>query len=134
MGNQIILPFRDELNDNIQIDNYHEGISQLLEEWGNLKIQLENLYKQRDQRNTLHRMKKGITLYLQFLFWSNDKEVNLKEPVSFNEIEIKPVNVNERLGFIVARPNLFHSYRQLSELMLEQEKLYAKKNIRKKSV
>jgi hypothetical protein len=78
-------------------------------------------------------MKKGIGLFLQFLFWSNDKQIAVLANTSLSLLEVKPVNIDERLGFIISRPNLFHSYRQLSELMVEQEKLYAKKNIVKKA-
>ena len=78
-------------------------------------------------------MEKGIGLFIQFLSWSNDSQLTLKNLNQLTLLEIKPVNVEERLGFIISRPNLFHSYRQLSELMVEQEKLYAKKNIVKKA-
>jgi uncharacterized protein (DUF433 family) len=77
-------------------------------------------------------MKKGIGLFIQFLYWSNDRQINSKEPVSINQLVITPVNLDERLAYILSRPNLFHSYRQLSELMTEQAKQYAKKNIVKK--
>ena len=78
-------------------------------------------------------MKKGIGLFLQFLFWSNDRPISAIESTPLNLLEIKPVNLEERLGFIISRPNLFHSYRQLSELMVEHEKLFAKNKIIKKA-
>ena len=58
--------------------------------------------------------------------------LTLKNLSQLTLLEMKPVNLEERLGFIISRPTLFHSYRQLTELMVEQEKLYAKKNIVKK--
>ncbi|MDQ0197544.1 YpoC family protein [Neobacillus ginsengisoli] len=113
--------------------NSNEAISQIIEEWLKVKVVLEELYRNRDQINTLVSMKKGIELFLQFVFWTNEKQVILQEPIPWNHIEYKPVNIEERFEFIMSRPNLFHSFRQLSELMVEQEKQYMKKNIMKKA-
>ncbi|MDR6998513.1 YpoC family protein [Neobacillus niacini] len=110
-----------------------EVVPILLLEWGNLKEDLERFYSIRDQENTNLGMKKGIDLFLKFLFWSNERPIADKEPLPLDSLEYKPVNIGERLGFILKRPNLFHSYRQLSELFLEQEKLFVKKNIMKKA-
>jgi hypothetical protein len=132
MDNQLIIPFLEELQLEVPTENSSDSISLLLTEWNTIKAELEILYRNRDQKNTLHGMKKGIGLFLQFLYWSNDSHVKVKELKPLDSLEIIPVNLDERLGFIINRPNLFHSYRQLSELMMEQEKLYAKKNIVKK--
>ena len=132
MDNQLIIPFLEELHLEVPTENSSDSISLLLTEWNTIKAELEILYRNRDQINTLHGMKKGIGLFLQFLYWSNDSPVKVNELKPLDSLEIIPVNLDERLGFIINRPNLFHSYRQLSELMMEQEKLYAKKNIVKK--
>lgn len=105
----------------------------LKEEWGRVKDKLEDLFRIRDQKNSLQAMKKGIGLFLQLLFWSNDQPVVIKEPLLFNQVVFKPINLEERLEFVLSRPHLFHSFRQLSELMEEQEKLFVKKNIMKKA-
>jgi hypothetical protein len=133
MDKQQITSFLDELNSNTLVDDPHEAIKQLLIEWGAVKNQLEILYKNRDQKNTLEGMEKGISLFIQFLYWSNDRQIIGKESIPVEDLEIKPVNVEERLKFIISRPNLFHSYRQLGELMIEQQKLYAKKIVLKKA-
>jgi hypothetical protein len=132
MDNQLIIPFLEELQLEVPTENSSDSISLLLTEWNTIKAELEILYRNRDQKNTLHGMKKGIGLFLRFLYWSNDSHVKVKELKPLDSLEIIPVNLDERLGFIINRPNLFHSYRQLSELMMEQEKLYAKTNIVKK--
>ncbi|SDL93789.1 YpoC family protein [Bacillus sp. OK048] len=130
MDNNLIFPFLKELELVDSTVDVNEAIPLLAAEWNQLKGELETLYRNRDQKTTLDGMKKGIGLYIQFLYLSNDRQG--KDLESFDSLEIKPVNLEERLVFILSRPNLFHSYRQLSELMMEQEKLYAKKNILKK--
>jgi hypothetical protein len=115
------------------MDDQMEVVSSLLNEWGRIKAQLEKLFLNRDQKNVSDMMKKGIELFVQFLFWSNDKSGSQIEPIPFQRFDFKPVNMEERLGFIISRPNLYHSYRQLSELMVEQEKLYAKRSLIKKA-
>ncbi|MDR7075316.1 hypothetical protein J2Y03_000304 [Neobacillus niacini] len=132
MDKQIFVPFLEEMELATQIENPDEAISHLLAEWGQVKGELEILYRNREQKTTLQGMKKGIGLFILFLYLSNDSQANLKELEPIDFIEMKPVNLEERLGFIISRPTLFHSYRQLTELMVEQEKLYAKKNIVKK--
>ena len=121
-----LFPFPEELN---QLDS----IPLMLTEWENIKIDLSKQFQHRNQINTLIQMKKGIGLFIQILFWSNDITVKLIEPFPWDELVFKPINLEERLGFIISRPQLFHSFRQLSELILEQEKLFAKINILKKA-
>jgi tRNA nucleotidyltransferase/poly(A) polymerase len=132
MDNQLIIPFLEDLELEALDENVDQAISNLLSEWERIKVELEILYRNRDQKSTLQGMKKGIGLFIQFLYLSNDRQVNSKEFISINLLEITPVNLEERLAYILSRPNLFHSYRQLSELMTEQAKQYAKKNIAKK--
>ena len=132
MDNQKLITFLEELDLVVQTESENEAIPFLLAEWNTLKTELETLYRNRDQQTTLQGMKKGIGLFIHFLYWSNDRQVKLKELEPLGSLEMKPVNLEERLGFIIRRPNLFHSYRQLSELVTEQEKLLAKKNIVKK--
>jgi hypothetical protein len=128
MDNQLIIPYLEELD----LEASEENISLLLAKWDGVRPELETLYRNRDQQSTLQLMKKGIIYFIQFLYCSNDRQVNSKEPIPLNHLEIKPVNLEERLTYILSRPSLFHSYRQLSELFTEQEKLFAKKNIVKK--
>jgi hypothetical protein len=133
VDNQLLIQLLEELDlENIDEKVNEEAISLLLADWNHVNAELEILYRNRDQKNTIHGMKKGIGLFIQFLFWVNEKAINLKDFEPLESLDIKPVNLDERLGFIIRRPSLYHSYRQLSELMIEQEKLYAKKNIVKK--
>ncbi|MFS0776338.1 YpoC family protein [Neobacillus sp. 3P2-tot-E-2] len=125
---KLIIPYLKELD----LEASEENISLLLSKWDGVKSELEIHYRNRDQQSALQLMRKGIVYFIQFLYCSNDRQVNSKEPIPLNQLEIKPVNFEERLTYILSRPSLFHSYRQLSELFTEQEKLFAKKNIVKK--
>jgi hypothetical protein len=97
----------------------------ILHEWKSLKEDLVRGHAIREQLEITGRMKQGICLFLEFVFWSN------RVPASFPlailiSLKAKPVNVLERLEFIMNRPGLYHSFIQLSELMNEQQKQCAK--------
>jgi hypothetical protein len=115
------------------MDKRMESISCLLKEWKDIKNQLEALFRERKQQNIKPLMDQGISLFIQFLSMSNGYPELVDKPFIPNQYEFKPVNVEERLGFIMSRPALFHSYRQLSELMVEQEKLFMRRSILKKA-
>jgi hypothetical protein len=106
------------------MDNKADQISNLLKEWENSRDQLETLFRERKYKNAKVLMEKGITLFIQFLSWSNEVPVRQGEPLTFTQYEF---------NFVISRPNLYHAYRQLSELMIEQEKLFMKRNILKKA-
>lgn len=110
-----------------------DAVAQILAEWEELKGPIEELFRNRDQKSTKPLMEKGIALFIQFLYLTNEIHPEDDEPIPFQQMEFKPVNLEERLGFIQSRPALFHSYRQLSELIMEQEKLFGKKMALKKS-
>ncbi len=115
------------------MDNITETVSKILVEWETTKAQLDQLFRNRDQKNTGEWMEEGVILFLQFLYLTNQETYIATDPIPYHQFRFKPVNIEERLGFIISRPTLFHSYRQLSELMVEQEKLYGKSRIIKKS-
>jgi hypothetical protein len=109
----------------------HEvAAGKLLEEWNQCKEQLAFLFKNRDSERAGPLMKRAILLFEQFLFLSNSLD---KEKYSITNCKIKPVNVEERLDFILSRPKLFHSYKQLAELFAEQEKQFAKQIVLNKT-
>ncbi|WP_160721291.1 YpoC family protein [Bacillus sp. USDA818B3_A] len=114
------------------MDNRLKAAAALLTEWGQIQSQIEPLFRARDQRNSKEWMEKGIKLFLQFLFLTNNVSLPVNED-AYDQFHFKPVNMKERLDFVKSRPDLYHSYRQLSELMGEQEKQFVKSNIAKKS-
>ncbi|MFT9600598.1 YpoC family protein [Mesobacillus sp.] len=103
--------------------DFVQAVEMVLSEWVQCKVELDIHFKNRDSDRALPLMKSAIDLFEQFLFLSNSLNQDL---YSINDCKIKPVNVEERLDFIVSRPKLFHSYKQLAELFAEQEKQFAK--------
>lgn len=113
--------------------NQSMAVSDILKEWNEMKTRLENLFRDRDQKNAKIIMEKGIALFIHFLCVTNERAATPRQAIPYQQFTIQPVNLEERLEFIISRPHLYHSYRQLAELMVELEKLFVKKNIRKKS-
>ena len=115
------------------MNNRREAAAAILAEWEIIQSQLAPLFRVRDQKYTQEWMEKGINLFLQFLYLTNHETFLSSNEIRYNQFLFKPVNLEERIDFISSRPGLYHSYRQLSELMLEQEKQFVKSNIIKKS-
>lgn len=99
-------------------------IPSILNEWQNVKMELNSHFKQRNRDQIRGSMKKGISLFLQFLFWSNGFPVILRKLPKVGELPIKPINCEERIAFLIERPDGFHSFIQLGELMEEQKKRF----------
>ncbi len=108
-------------------DDFLNVREQIGDEWAENVRQLEVLFSNREKNAIKPYMLKGIVLYLSLLYWSNQVPVNLRDfPVSLKELKGKPVNVEERLPFILARPYFYPSFMQLKSLMEEQIKIAAK--------
>ncbi|MDN3016740.1 hypothetical protein PH210_11090 [Paenibacillus sp. BSR1-1] len=114
------------------MDNKDQEVMNILKEWKLVKERLDVSFRSRSFKNIKEWMEKGIELFIQFILKTNDRSF-FQGTLQFDQLETKPINLEERLAFIKARPNLYHSYRQLSELMDEQEKHFAKNTIKKKS-
>ncbi len=95
-------------------------------EWENMERQIEELIKIREKQQTTVQMDKGLSLFYKVLLLVNDIE-HVPENVSFKQLKLKPINVEERLTFIQGRQGSFHSFKQLVQLFRELEKQYAKK-------
>ncbi len=107
-------------------------VSVLLTEWKAIELECQTLFSERKAKMTLEPMKEGLSLFFTLIYWIHKKPVELAEwEGKVNELPIKPVNVVERLAFIVRRPTLYHSFIQLSELFHELEKHYVKSTIKK---
>lgn len=105
-------------------ENNEKYIPVLIDEWAGQKRILGMHFSNRDRKAALGPMKASLGVFLQLLYWTNSKPVNLQADPG--ELTIKPVNLKERLDFIAARPAFYHSYIQLSELIAEMEKQYKK--------
>jgi hypothetical protein len=110
-----------------------ESIPPLIAEWQEIRVMLELSFANRDLHTVTDPMQTGIDLFLKMLFWTNQKPLNTLDRLCTESLKYKPVNIEERLSFITKRPNLYHSFIQLSELMVEQEKQFVKRSVLKKA-
>ncbi|MGG0740245.1 YpoC family protein [Niallia taxi] len=123
-GHKTMLPW--------QAENVKECVSAVFILWKGISSEVEEAVKSRDKKSTVVLMEKGIRLFLECLYWSNDMPVNIKDGIFSQELKIKPFNGLERLLYILSRPGGYHSYRQLDELFRELEKQFAIKMIKRK--
>jgi hypothetical protein len=100
-------------------------VGNILRQWQQYKLELEEYLKNRDSEKASPLMEKAIGLFREFLYSSNG--LHCSDLYNIDDCILKPINVQERLKFIITRPSLYHSYVQLAELFAEQEKQYARK-------
>ncbi|WP_053363930.1 YpoC family protein [Bacillus sp. FJAT-27251] len=110
-------------------DTPEKYIPILLNEWEKLKGVIGQGHSVRDPIKASVAMEQGISLFLKFVYWSNRMPVSLSLE-GLGTLGVKPVNAEERLKFIMARPGLYHSYIQLSGLMVEQHKQFARSTLK----
>ncbi|WP_238583574.1 YpoC family protein [Anoxybacteroides amylolyticum] len=111
-----------------------ESIPAVFKLWYEERERLESCFAKRDRTSAREPMIRGISYFLVCLHWLNGKRVErVKEwEKEIATLAVKPVNAIERLQFIFARPDLYHSFIQLSELFSETEKLYYKTLVKRK--
>lgn len=91
-------------------------------QWKEARMELDKCFKNREASKAKPIMEESIKLFYDYLLLSNGTK-----RFEMEKYDLEPVNYLERLDFIRARPGLYHSYVQLSELFSEQDKLVAKK-------
>lgn len=108
-------------------------ISGITEKWDGRKELLSHLFRNRDKVAVVQPMKEAIDDFITFLLLINEKQIPSPEILYENlgELDFKPINLNERLSFILKKPNQYHSFVQLNELYHELLKLHAKMKILK---
>jgi hypothetical protein len=101
--------------------------------WKELRLEAETAIQKQDKEKTVLTIKSGVRFFLECLYWSNDRPVNLLNGlVASEQLSLIPFNAEERLSYILSRPGGYHSYRQLDELFKELEKQFAIKMIKRK--
>ncbi|THE15123.1 hypothetical protein E1I69_02065 [Bacillus timonensis] len=108
-------------------------ISDITEKWSARKEHLMNLFRNRDKSAVKEPMDEAIDAFLTFLFVINGKRPPDQEVLQngLEDLDYKPINLDERLSFILKKPSQYHSFVQLNELYHEVLKLYATMKIRK---
>lgn len=99
-------------------------IPTVIKEWKVLKGELHEKFSQRKRIEAELPMKKAIGLFIEVLYWCNGYPA-LSLSKDDDKLKIQPVNLQERLQFILSYPNKYHSYIQVSELFSEIEKLFS---------
>lgn len=112
--------------------NRGKYIPELLVKWKMIKTDCDLLFSERNAGQAMEPMKQGIGLLLSAICWLHGKPVTLRTwKEQMKECTIKPVNLVERLSFVMENPAFFLSFRQLSELFLEFEKRFVISKVQK---
>jgi hypothetical protein len=108
--------------------NIEQSILPLLELWKEEKETLVSLFAERNRKAAREPMVRSLAYFLSALFWLNERKVgDLREwEKEVKTLPLQPLNCLERLAFIFARPDLYHSFIQLDELFEELTKLVYK--------
>ncbi|RAK22118.1 hypothetical protein B0I26_102106 [Anoxybacillus vitaminiphilus] len=109
-------------------NDIEQSIPAVWQLWNEEKEKLDLLFQNRDRKAAREPMIRALSYFLACLYWLN--ETRVKSIVSWerevNTLQMKPVNCVERLQFIFAKCDLYHSFIQLGELFAELTKLYYK--------
>ncbi len=107
-----------------------KAIAPLLNEWQVERNELFLLFKERSNNELIKRkMSLAISFFFSFLFWSNNQPISsiINWFKDLSSIQMKPINVKDRMQFILQKPEQYHSFRQLDQLFQELTKQYYKK-------
>ncbi|WP_349305501.1 YpoC family protein [Bacillus sp. FJAT-50079] len=110
-----------------------KSVKDIMIEWTSAERTLQAQFQARRQVSEAE-MKKIIAHYLSLLFWTNHQPVQLNQlHKKIKLLQITPYNLPDRLDFILNRPFSYQAFKQLQELMLEQQKHYAAIKVRGRS-
>lgn len=106
-----------------------ESIDDLLKNWEENEQKLEVLFARRDSERTFEPMCLGIITFLFALYMANGKTIESIDihtwSNTISDFHVCPVNLNDRLMFIIEHPTQFHSFVQLKQLYRELLKKHA---------
>lgn len=107
-------------------ENINQHIKAFMQWWEEHLPFLDECWDERDKEKAAPYMRLGLAHWLCTLFWMNERPVPSAEPEELiaesRKLAHKPINVEERLSFLLEYPNYFHSYLQLKELYTEVKK------------
>ncbi|UTR09666.1 hypothetical protein MM300_17480 [Evansella sp. LMS18] len=89
--------------------------------------QLENLFKARNKTEARPLIIMYTAIYIQVMHWVNRQPVRSLQGVTeaVSAFQYAPLNVSDRLQYIIASPNQFHAFITLNELYIESGKKWA---------
>lgn len=108
-----------------------EIIKQMIIEWKEESDHISNYFKQRNRKLACGPMIRGLANFISILTWINGKMLlNLNNLLlELDKLKVKPINLDERISFVLNQPDHYHSFIQLAGLYTEIEKLYYKQKI-----
>lgn len=95
------------------------------------KPEIQALFDARRYKDAIEPMSKAVKHFKHLLYQLNAETDLEKDPES---LQLKPINIKERLDYLDANLKQYHAFLQLETLYEEVEKLYAKKAIMDKMV
>jgi len=106
-------------------------IQEMFLQWKEESELLSGYFRLRNRIAALEPMLRGLANFISITTWLNDKILTNSNDL-LNELDsltMKPINLNERISFVLKQPDHYHSFIQLTGLFTELEKLYYKQKI-----
>ncbi|QNG61475.1 hypothetical protein H4O14_08365 [Bacillus sp. PAMC26568] len=102
----------------------------LLKEWDAVQLKIINQFQAKARKADKADMNHGISILICLLNWSNDRPVDHLDVMhsDMGSLQIKPINAAERLTYLISKPEQYHSFVQLQQLIEETLKQFYKKN------
>lgn len=106
-------------------------MKEMFMQWKEESELLTGYFRKRNRQAALEPMLRGLANFISITTWLNNKILtNANELlVVLDSLTNKPINLNERISFVMKQPDHYHSFIQLSSLYTELEKLYYKQKI-----
>ncbi|MFA9556190.1 YpoC family protein [Evansella sp. AB-rgal1] len=91
------------------------------------KPTIEECFKKRDRNGAKPHMVKFLAIYIQVMHWAKGESVTSLDDISdkISSMSYAPMNVSERLQFILNVPNHHHAFTTLDQLFEESKKKLA---------
>jgi hypothetical protein len=109
-------------------ENTSDSIPLLLFSWKRQESMLNDLHEKRRRFEAKEHIIPAVGWFIQMLFWINGQPVrsltDWKKDVQ--SLQWKPMNVDERLDFVMKKPGMYHAFIQLQQLFTECNKLFYK--------
>ncbi len=109
----------------------------MLEEWRPLQNSLEQLFVERHNESILQQMNKGIQVFMYALYIANQQSLTNAPIEEWGDVSdgfyVTPINLKERLLFVMENRTIHHAYIQLNQLYSELLKKYAVHKAKNKS-
>jgi hypothetical protein len=101
----------------------------LLKEWDAVQNKIKNQFQAKARKADKGDMIHGISILICLLYWSNDRPVDQLDVKNsdMESLQNKPINAAERLIYLLSKPEQYHSFVQLQQLMEETLKQFYKK-------